>query len=185
MPDSATLCERNWSSMVSVAERVPTAAGMKLTWMAQVLCAASEFPQALVAVNSLELTEVAMRVSATSPVLVSITDCAALVLPTVCCAKVSVAAESVSVAGALAVPESCAVWVPAESLSESCALRAPLAVGVKVTESVQPVETPSVALHVLAEMAKSDALAPLIVGVCSVATVPPKLATRMFCTAAL
>ena len=50
-------------------------------------------------------------------------------------------------------------------------------------ESVQPVEAARVVPQVLAEMAKSDALVPMIVGVCSVAVLPPVLETVMFCAA--
>ena len=120
--------------------------------------------------------------SATSPEFVRVTDCAALVVPMVCCAKVRAVGVRVSVAGALPVPESAAVWVPAESVSESVAERAPLAMGLKVMESVQPVEAPRLFPQVLAEMAKSDGLAPIITGVWSVAEVPPRLATTTFCT---
>ncbi len=92
-------------------------------------------------------------------------------------------------AGALPMPESeavcvAAVAVPALSVMESVARREPLAVGVKVIESVQPVSGASVAPQVLAKIAKSPAL-PLRTGRESVATVPPVLEMVMFCDAAV
>jgi hypothetical protein len=92
----------------------------------------------------------------------------------VCCAKVSAVGARVSVAGALPVPERVAVWVPTWSVIESLAERAPAAVGVKVIETVQPVEGGRVVLQVLAERAKSVD-SPVMMGVCSVAGLPPVL----------
>ena len=122
MPLSKTVCERNWSLMVSAPLRAPVAVGVKLTLNAQVECAASEVPQALTTLKS-PLMDALMSVSATSPVLVSVTCCAVLVVAICCCVKVSAEGASVSVAGALPVPLSCAVCVPALSVSESDPLR--------------------------------------------------------------
>jgi hypothetical protein len=106
VPLSATVCARNWSLTVSVAERAPVAEGMKVTVMAQVECAASEVPQELTAVKSPAETLTAISVRATSPELVSVTCCAVLVVPICCCAKVSASGASVSVAGPSPTPVS-------------------------------------------------------------------------------
>ena len=117
--------------------------------------------------------------------MVRVMVCEPLVVPICCCGKLSARAESVSVAGALPTPESDAVWVAAEavpalSVMERVAERAPLAVGVKVMVRVQPVEGARVAPQVLEKMAKSPMLPPLRTGVVSVAVVPPVLEMVMF-----
>jgi hypothetical protein len=137
-----------------------------------------------VTLKSLELPgvmEAVMSVRATPPEFVSVTCCATLVVVICCVAKVSELVESVSVAGALQMPLRSAVCVPTLSVMLSEPERAPLAVGVKEMESVQAVDAASVLPQVLALMAKS----PVMTGVCSVAVVPPVLATVMFCASAV
>ncbi len=64
-------------------------------------------------------------------------------------------------AGAVPVPESEAVWVPASSVMVKVPVRVPEAVGVKVMDTVQPVLGARVEAQVLAAMWKS----PVMVGV--------------------
>src|SRR5581483_8873237 len=138
-------------------------------------------PQEFVAVKSPALSDAVMSVSATSPELVSVTCCDTLMVPIACCANVSAAGLSVSVAGALPVPEICAVCVPALSAIVSTPVRVPLPVGVKLMESEQAVWGASVAVQVLAAIAKS----PVIDGEFSVAGLEPVFATVMICAAAV
>jgi hypothetical protein len=84
MPERATVWERNWSEIVSVAERVPEAVGAKVTMKAQVELAARELPQLLVTAKSPGETLAAMRVRATPPELVRVTLWAGLMVPMVC-----------------------------------------------------------------------------------------------------
>ena len=58
-------------------------------------------------------------------------------------------------AGAVPMPVSEAVWVPASSVRVKVPVRVPEAVGVKVSETVQPVLAASVGPQVLAVMWKS------------------------------
>ena len=96
-----------------------TAGGMRCQRVAE---------QVLVAANGPLETTAFTSSSATSPALVSISCCAALLVPTCVVANVSEAlAESASVAGALPVPVSDAVCVPASSTKVSVPVRVPLA----------------------------------------------------------
>ena len=72
------------SVMVTVPVRVPPAVGVKVTFSAQVALGASvagSVPQLLASAKS-PLIESAVIVRLLVPVLVSFTDCAALVVPT-------------------------------------------------------------------------------------------------------
>src|SRR6266536_2880186 len=75
--------------------------------------------------------------SGAEPVLVSVTACAALVVPTICEAKTRFAGVRLAV-GAVPVPVSVTLWglLAALSASVTLALRAPVAVGANVTEIV-------------------------------------------------
>lgn len=180
MPDSATVCDRNWSVTVSVPDAVPVAVGTNAICSAQVDFAASELPHALVTVNG-PLTVALTSVSATSPALLSVSCCAGELVPMVVGEKLSEVVESVSVAGVLPIPLRDAVCVPTLSMMESVPVRAPDNVGVNAMESEQPVCEASEAPHVETLMLKS----PVITGVCSVAVAPPVLLTVMICAAAV
>ena len=103
-----------------------------------------------------------MRVRATSPEFVTVMVCCELDVVSCCGPKVRDWAEMASVAGAVPVPESEAVWVPAPSVIVKVLVRVPEAVGVKVMDTVQPVLGRRVEAQVLAAMWKS----PAVVGVC-------------------
>ena len=182
-PLIATVCNRTASVNVSVAVRVPGCVGTNATLSAHVACPASDVPHPFTTVKSPGLIEAFSSVSGTSPAFAIVTCCAALVVPTICCANVSDPGVSVSVAGASPTPVSVAVCVPATppelSAIANVPVRVPLAVGVNVIETVHPVCDPSVAPHVFAEIAKS----PVDTGVCSVAALPPVFEIVMFCAA--
>src|SRR5438552_1905593 len=67
------------SVMVIVPVRVPVAVGVKVTLMLQLAPAATDVPQVLVCMKS-PLATMLVTLSATVPVLVSVTDCATLVV---------------------------------------------------------------------------------------------------------
>src|SRR4051812_36231436 len=80
-------------------------------------------------------------VNAAPPLFVSVTDCAALVVPTVWLAKVKLVGENVTAAAdaAFPVPESETICgLPAaESVTVNAPVRVPVCVGVKVTAMLQ------------------------------------------------
>jgi hypothetical protein len=82
VPESATVCDRNWSDTVITPESVPAAIGVKATAIVQLECPARVAPQPLVAVKLPPLTCTAISVSALSPVFVKVTGCVGLAVPT-------------------------------------------------------------------------------------------------------
>jgi len=78
IPDSVTVCERNWSETVRVPVVAPMAAGAEATAMVQLEWPDSMVPQLLTAVKLPPLTWTAIRVRALSPLLVSVTGCVGL-----------------------------------------------------------------------------------------------------------
>ncbi len=128
------------SVMLRVPVRVPDAVGVNVTLMVQLAPAATELPQVLVWAKS-PLAETLVRFSEALPVLESVTDCAALVVPTVRLAKASEEAERLTTGAEAAAP------VPVRltdcGLPEALSVilrppdRVPEAVGVNVTLMVQ------------------------------------------------
>jgi len=100
VPLRATDCVCSVSVTVSDPPTTPLLAGVKVTLRVQELCAASEIPQPLL--NAKTAGEAVMLViaSGTSPELVSVTACAALVVFTACDENVSDMGASASVADA-------------------------------------------------------------------------------------
>jgi len=144
----------------------------------QLACPIKTFPQALAATKSPLTICARISVSALSPVFVSVTVCATLVVPTCCAAKLNINGDSPSVAPAAPIPVNDAICVPAESVIEKTPVLEPATVGVNPIATVQPVLAANLAPQVFAVMAKS----PVIAGVCSVAETPPVLDTAMFWT---
>ena len=103
--------------------------GTNATLMVQVLWAAKEVPQWFMVTKSPFRIFAPTSVSATSPALVRVTCCAALDVPTCCCAKVSASGATVSVAGLVPRPLSWAICVPALSVIVRVPVRVPLVVG--------------------------------------------------------
>jgi hypothetical protein len=69
------------SVMVTLADRVPGAVGVKVTLIGQLAPAASEVPQELVCAKSpllVPVTAILVMLRAVAPVLISVTVCAAL-----------------------------------------------------------------------------------------------------------
>lgn len=138
LPASAMLCERSASLTVSEPCAVPSAVGEKVTLSTHDDPAASELPHVLLAANG-PLTDVPIDVSGTPPEFVSVSVSGAEVCWITVPGKVRLVAESVSVAAAIPVPVSGAVWVPALSTSVNVPLAAPVAVGEKLIETEQAV----------------------------------------------
>src|SRR5437667_12525333 len=118
-PVRLTVC--GLPEVLSVARRlpvrVPDAVGENVTLMAQVPPTATELPQLSVSAKS-PLVEIVVIAKAAEPVFVSVTVCAALVVPTVWLAKVSEAGERLAVVvDAVPVPVRPAVCGLPEALS--------------------------------------------------------------------
>src|SRR5260370_354279 len=96
------------SVMFRVPVRVPEAVGVKVTLMLQLAPAATELPQVLVSAKS-PLAEMLVRLSEALPVFESVTDCAALVVPTVWLAKASEVAERLTTGAGPEVPKTSAI----------------------------------------------------------------------------
>jgi hypothetical protein len=156
------------SVTVSVAVKLPdAAAGVKLTEMVQLLPAATVVPQLFVCPKSLAfvpLMATLATVNGPVPVLLSVTDCAALVVPTVWAANVSEVGETPAV-GDVPVPLSVTFWVaptlPELSITCSVALRLPTAVGSNVTEIVQFAPTAKLAAQVLVSAKSAEFVPPI------------------------
>jgi hypothetical protein len=120
---------------VSVAENAAFEAGLKVTLMVQFAPAARLVPQVVVSLKSaVPLSETDEIETAVLPALVTVTDCAALVVPKVTEPK----------AREVALSETCEAPVPVRATDSAtppavkviAAEAAPIAVGVKVTTTV-------------------------------------------------
>src|ERR1700761_6985792 len=154
VPFSATTCAPSASWMVIWPRSAPTALGEYTTASAQALCPGSAMPHRFVTAKS-PVTCTLMLVSALSPPLLTVTCCAALV-----------------------VPIGCAVCVPASSVAPRLPDAAPDDAGEKTTPTVQLVFTGSEEPQVFAVMVNG----PLMFSGFSPATFAPVLATVMYCT---
>lgn len=109
VPLSATVCGEPvaLSAIESVAAKLAAETGVKVTETAQLEPAASELPQVLVSAKSVGLAPVMVMPvieSVAFPVFISVAVCAAVVVPTVVDAKVSVAGASETAGMAATVP---------------------------------------------------------------------------------
>src|ERR1039457_5271426 len=125
--------------MVTDAPRIPAAVGVKVTKMLQLPPAATLAPQVLVCAKSPGLVPVTARLlirRVAEPVLLSITDWAALVVPTFWLANVRLPAVSDTTGAPTPVPDSVMVCGDPAALSVMVtdAPRIPAAVGVNVHE---------------------------------------------------
>ena len=154
------------SATVTVAERLPTAVGVKVTLMVQLPLAATELPQVLVWAKSPVLVPPIARlvmVSAAVPVLLRVIVCPELVELRGWLLKVRLPGERLTL-GPLPVPLRLTVcWLPDVllllSVTTRLAVRVPGAVGVKLTLTVQLLLAASELAQVVVS-AKSPALAP-------------------------
>lgn len=123
--------------MVSVPLRAPVAVGVKITLIVQAVPGATVAAQLLVWLKS-PLATIAETLSMASPVLVRVTDCAALPVLTSWAANVSEEAERLAT-GAIPVPLKVVVGAgpAALLLTLNEPLRLPRAVGVKTILIVQ------------------------------------------------
>src|ERR1035441_9703894 len=153
------------SVMVTDAPRLPAAVGVKVTKMLQLPPAATLAPQVLVCAKSPGLVPVTARLlirRVAVPVLLSVTDWAALVVPTFWLANVRLPAVSDTIGTPTPVPERVTVWGDPAALSVMVtdAPRIPAAVGVKVTKMLQLPPAATLAPQVLV-CAKSPGLVPV------------------------
>src|SRR5947209_2807696 len=183
------------STMFSVALRIPVASGVKLTLIVQLAPGATEpapLGQVLPAAKAKSaacapVMVMLVRFSGASPLLVSVTFCAALVVPTRCYTISLHDALPISVGGVTPVPVSdsdCGLPA-ASSVMVSVAVRALAAVGVKVRLRTQLAPAASVAplMQVVPEAsAKSPALAPPSTAVAMLMGAVPLLVRVAVCT---
>jgi len=167
VPETATVCglPAAPSVIVMAAERLPVAEGVKVTLIVQLAPAATLNPQVLVWAKLLALvpdTVMLVMLKSAVPVFVSVTVCAALLVPTVSFPKATLEGETLT-ADAVPVPERVTVWGLFEALSVTVtvAARDPVADGLKTTLIAQfaPAATDDPQLLV---WVKSLALAPEI-----------------------
>jgi len=137
-------------AIVSVALRAPVAVGAKVTVTVQVPAIASalaveQVPPVLKSPAAVPVSVKPLKWRAAAPLLVTVTDCAALVVPTVCEVKVFVVAFSEIVGCGTAVPVPFRVTVDGDPVAlwvmVRVALRAPVAVGVNASLIVQELDT--------------------------------------------
>src|SRR5215472_658935 len=155
------------SVIVRVPVRVPVAAGVNVTLIAQDAPAATDVPQLFVCAKSLAfvpITAILVMLSGALPVLLNITACAPLVVPTVWLAKVRLVGDRLTAGAEMdppvpVRPTVCGLPL-ALSLTVRVPVRVPVALGVNVTLIVQdaPAATDVPQLFVCA---KSPALVPV------------------------
>src|SRR5438128_511629 len=181
--------------MFTVAAPVPGPAGAKLTLIVQLAPGATEpapLGQVLPAAKAKSAACAPVMVMPLtfrcgSPLLVNVTVCAALVVPTRCSPNALLVAESVAVGGVTPVPVSdtdCGLPA-ASSVMIAVAVRALAAVGVKVRWRTQVAPAASVAplMQAVPEAsAKSPALAPPSTAVAMLRGAVPLLVRVTVCT---
>jgi hypothetical protein len=141
------------SAIVRLAVRLPVAVGVKVTLIVQLAPVATLDPQLLACAKSpgfVPATAIEEIVRATLPLLVSVTGCEALGVPTAWLLKVKLLAETPAT-GAVPVPVRLTVCgLPlALSVIVRVPVRVPVAVGVKVTLIVQEPVAATPLAHVL------------------------------------
>jgi hypothetical protein len=173
------------SVTIRVPLRVPTLTGAKVTLMAQLAPTATVVPQVLVWAK-LPLVVMLPTLRAAVPVLLRVTTWAALVVPVIWPAKVRLT-DATLACGEMPVPERIAVWALVEtpfelSATVRVALRAPLAVGLKLTVTAQLAPAATDAPHVLVAT-KSPLLAPETATLATAKAAVPVLLRVSVCTA--
>lgn len=140
VPVSVTCCGlfAALSVIVTVPLKVPAVGGVKVTEIVQFFPAATLVPQVLVSPKFV-LAAMLVMVRVALPVLVSVTVCAALVVPTLTLLKVKLAGKSWTAGAVVPMPVRLTVWgLPgALSVTDRVPLIVPDPEGVKVTEMVQ------------------------------------------------
>jgi hypothetical protein len=167
VPERATVCGLFPAESVkdSVAVRGPVAEGVNLMLTLQFAAPARLVPQvfAEIAKSAALAPATAMppMLIAAVPPFVKATDCAALAVPTVIDVNERLDGVTLTLTPR-PVPERATVWglFPAESVKDSVAVRGPVAEGVNVMLTLQLAAPAKLVPQVLAEIAKSAALAP-------------------------
>src|SRR5438128_1866087 len=183
------------SVMFTAAARTPGASGVKLTLIVQLAPGATEpapVGQVLPAAKAKSaacapVMVMLVRLSGAPPLLVSVTFCAALVVPTRCSPNALLVAESVAVGGVTPVPVSdtdCGLSA-ASSVMVTVAVRALAAVGVKEIGRAscreRATEPTAVGQVLPAAKAESAACAPVMVMLVRLSGVPSLLVRVTFC----
>lgn len=146
VPVNGTACglDPALSATDTLALRVPVAVGVNVTVMVQFFFGATEVPHVFVCAKSVGFVPVivmpVMAIAVPPLALLMVMVCAALVVPTVCAAKVKLVGEKDA---AVLVPLSATVWVPAPSVSVSVVARWLILLGLNVTLIVQLVPAAS------------------------------------------
>jgi hypothetical protein len=197
VPVSDTVCVLGVaeSLIVSVATRVPVALGVNVTLIVQLAPAAralGSVPQVFVCAKLVEFVPLIAKlltVIDAVPTFESVTGCAALVVPVVWLANVSVVADSLATGPAAVAPvpvsDTICVLGVAVSVRVSVALNAPAALGVNLTLTVQLAPTASDAGKVpqVFVCAKLVEFAPPIAMPLTVIALAPVLNRTTFCVA--
>jgi hypothetical protein len=151
VPFNATTCGLPNALSVTVTDpvREPMPVGEKVTESEQLAAAASDAPQVFVSPKS-PLALIEAIVNELVPLFISVTGCAALIVPTTCELNCKLPGESVAT-GPLPVPVSGTICgeLPTLSVMVNCPLRAPEATGVKTTAMVQAEFAGTLGVHVL------------------------------------
>jgi len=144
VPVRLTVCglPATLSEMLTDAVRVPAAVGLNVTLIVQLPPPATELPQVFVSAKSAVLVPVMLMLvmlKLVFPVLLRVTLCAVLVVPTFWLLNVRLVTERLAVADAVPVPVRLTVCGLPAALSEMLtnAVRVPVAVGLNVTLIVQ------------------------------------------------
>lgn len=191
-PANALVCGEPASSSLtlSVAEALPAVVGLKVMEMLHEAPAARVAPQLLEVVKDAALLPVRVMleiVSAALPVLLSVADCAVLLVPATIEPKSSLAGVRVAAGaeGAVPVPVKALVCGEPVALSTtlSIAVAEPVAVGENVTDSVQEALAASDVPQVFDAIANCEALVPLRPMELMVRAAVPALARVKVCAA--
>jgi len=161
VPVSETVCAPVERLMVSVPVRVPGKTGVKVMVTVQLLPAAREEEQVVVSAKS-PVAVTPLFVTAVVPLLVTVTVWLALVAPTATVPKFRVPGATVT--GELPVPVRLTFWglFEAPSVNVNVPVAAPVAVGVKVTPTVQLAPAAILVPQVLLAIAKPAVVAGLV-----------------------
>lgn len=165
MPLKLTVCGVPGASLeiVKVPSRTPRAIGVNVTPIVQLAPGATEATvQFWLATPKSPVAATLATVRGASPLFVTLTVCAVLVVPTRCELNVRLVLDRVGT-GATPVPLRSTTWVPgASEVIVRLPVRSPLAVGANLTSIVQLKLAPRVAAQLLVGM-KSPLFVPVMV----------------------
>ena len=191
VPVSATACGEPVALSATEREAVsaPAAVGLNSTETVQLAAAARVVPHVVADFrNEVALVPVIVsdvRVTVPVPVFFTVTNCAAVVEPTVVEANARLVGDSETVSGAVPVPVTATVCGEPVALSttERLPVSAPAAVGLNSTETVQLAPAARVVPHVVADFRNEVALVPVMVSEVRVTDPVPVFFTVTNCAA--